>query len=232
MEAFSPLVLDSDGGDRYRDSSLQVAVFTFRAFNGAGEAREVSFALACPFPNLVANHESRVNHGHAYENWFKDSWEVARYALENRARLGEGTREWQMELLGSTLPRWLSVKLINDLFPVYSNSWYTRNYSYSVNEAPTDMRGCMGTIDQRSNANAIVEMSFLRLGRTELRLFAEQQITPSHPARFGSHWSAKTGDFDLVLDRLVAIRHEIGWDNLVEGGLGTKDWANLHWPDI
>jgi non-lysosomal glucosylceramidase len=196
------------------------------------ESRTVPFVLAWWFPNLVATRNPDVNYGHAYENAFAGSWEVAEYVLANREPIQEGFHDWHRLIMRSSVPDWLRVKLVNDLFPAVSNSWYTRDYRFTINEAPTDMAGCAGTIDQRAAAQAIYAMCFPDLNKAELTLWAEQQIGADHPDRHGKHWNLKTGRFDLALDRKGAIRHDVGWDDL-EGGSVERGsgWTNLHWPD-
>ena len=198
----------------------------------AGASAEVPFVLAWHFPNLVATTKPDVNYGHRYENWFGSARETAEYVLRERRRLYASTRSWQQALEKSNLPAWLVEKLANDLFPLYGNTWYTRDGRHTVNESPTDMSGCHGTIDQRAAASAAEDMCFPGLSKSELSLFAEQQIGPAHPERVGRHWDMKTGRFGRRLDRLGAVRHDTGWDD-IEGGLfGSPLWQTLHWPDL
>ncbi len=196
------------------------------------ESRTVPFVLAWWFPNLLATRNPEINYGHAYENFFGESWEVAEHVLAHRAEIQEGFHDWHRLIMRSNVPNWLRIKLVNDLFPVISNSWYTNDYRFTINEAPTDMGGCAGTIDQRAAAQAIYAMCFPDLNKAELELWAKQQITADHTNRHGKHWNLRTGEFDLDLDRRGAIRHDVGWDDL-EGGTIDRGpgWANLHWPD-
>ena len=86
-----------------------------------------------------------------------------------------------------------------------------------MNEAPTDMNGCLGTLDQRPP------------GCGDCRLFPGAQpvraqlvcggsgAEANDPRRFGMHWNTRTGRFEFALDRAGAILHDVGWDHL-EGG--------------
>lgn len=197
-----------------------------------GEERKVIFVLGWWFPNLIAATNPEKNYGHAYENFFNGSWDAAEYMLANRQAIVDGYHEWHHALMKSKMPDWLRIKLVNDLFPLITNSWYTKDYRFTINEAPTSMGGCAGTIDQRGASHPLYAMCFPELNKAELTLWAEQQITTDHPKRTGKHWNLKTGDFDLMLDRTGSIRHDVGWDD-IEGGTidRTRDWANLHWPD-
>jgi len=198
-----------------------------------GAEEKVTFALAWFFPHLVGSAPGNCDHGHAYANWFSDSWDVATYGLDNLESLYQGTVVWQEALERSNLPPWLVEKLCNDLFPLFSNTWYDARYRCSVNESPTSMRGCAGTIDQRAASNSVYTMCFPELSKAELTLFAEQQIKATDPFRYGLHWNCETGRCDLMLDREGAIRHDVGWDHLEGGRFGSgPNWLTLHWPDL
>jgi len=197
-----------------------------------GESTEIPFVLGWFFPNLLAGRKRSVNYGHAYENWFGCSWEAAEYVLAERVRLYAGTRAWQRALEDSNLPGWLVEKLQNDLFSLYACSWYTKDFRHTVNESPTDMGGCAGTIDQRAASSGVYDMCYPRLSRSELTLFGVQQVGARHPERRGLHWDARKGRFGRRLDRRGAIRHDVGWDDLEGGQFGSPVWQNLHWPDL
>lgn len=197
-----------------------------------GEVREIPMVLAWYFPGRVANQKPGVVNPNYYAKAFDSAGAVARYALENLERLSSGTSEWQRRLTDSGLPEWLSHKLINNLFPMSSCSLYFDDGRFGINEAPTDMNGCMGTIDQRAASATAYAMLFPELARSELKQFADQQIDGEHPERYGEHWNTNSGVFGLPMDRLGAIKHEIGWDELEEGKYGHKVWCNLHWPDL
>lgn len=198
----------------------------------SGQSRTVPLVLAWWFPHLVASDYPEIDYGHAYENWFHGSADVARYVLKNRRRLYARTLAWQKLLEDSNLPAWLVEKLCNDLFSLYANAWYTRDYRHTVNESPTDMHGCAGTIDQRSAASAVYDMCLPALSRAELMLFASQQIDEKSPLRYDVHWDHRTGTFSKRIDRLGAIRHDVGWDHIEGGHPGAKHWTTLCWPDL
>jgi uncharacterized protein (DUF608 family) len=220
---------------------------------GSGLA-SVVFAMAWNMPRLLAavvendhlvRHSSpppdpgwgfgddRPDYGHAYNRWFDHSWEVAGFGLEHWQEIRQRYAAWQDALAGSGVPEFFVEACCNDLFPLFSNSWYTLDGKYSVNEAPTDMKGCMGTIDQRAVANAVVACAYPDLDRSELEMFAADQIRAEGDSRrFGFHWNTRTGRFDNLLDRAGAILHDIGWDHLEGGRTGRQAWLSAHWPDL
>jgi uncharacterized protein (DUF608 family) len=215
-----------------------------------GETQTVVFALAWHMPHLLAA-ETRWDHlvrpssappppvdpnrrdyGHAYARWFADSWAVAEHGLRHWQTIRDRIASWQDALAGSSLPPLAAAGLSNDLCALITNSWYTRDGHYAINEAPTDMNGCFGTIDQRSVGNAAVACAFPMLNKAELDLFARDQIrAEGDPRRHGIHWNARGGHFDLPLDRAGAILHDIGWDHLEGGRTGDSVWASAHWPE-
>ncbi|NRA51735.1 MAG: hypothetical protein HRU12_21630, partial [Phaeodactylibacter sp.] len=132
----------------------------------------------------------------------------------------------------SNLPDWFSIKLINNISTLSANTVYLSDGRFSVNEAPTSMRGCMGTIDQRAASNSIYSFAFPNLALSELEMFNATQITADSEERYNKHMNLKTGSYDLVIDRLGAIKHDIGRDDF-EGGMGPSNhWKTTHWPDI
>ena len=85
------------------------------------------------------------------------------------------------------------------------------------------MKGCMGTIDQRAVVNAVAACAFPGLDRSELEMFAADQVgSGDDPRRFGFHWNTTTGRLDFNLDREGSILHDVGWDHL-EGGRMVND---------
>ncbi len=193
----------------------------------------VASSMAPPEPAWLPAGESRPDYGHAYGRWFEDSWSVAAHGLGHWQSIRQRLTSWQRALVESSLPAFFAERLCNDLFPLYTNTWYTQDGRYAVNEAPTDMKGCLGTIDQRAVANAAVACAFPELDRAELELFAADQIrAEDDDRRYGFHWNTTTGRFDLLLDREGAILHDIGWDHLEGGRIGRQGWLSAHWPDL
>lgn len=138
-----------------------------------GEQREILFILSWHLPHYLD--VSRKDIGVFYARNFADSRQSAFYLAENRESLERATREFEKLMRASSLPAWLQHKIINDRFPIYTNSWFTESGKFSINEAPTGMMGCLGTMDQRLACNSLYTNFFPQLDRIELNLFAEQQ---------------------------------------------------------
>jgi hypothetical protein len=75
----------------------------------------------------------------------------------------------------SSLPDWLRRRLSNCTYPLVTNSVHYRDGRFSVNEGPTEMAGCYGTIDQRLGAHAATQLLFPDLNAKELSEFAAIQ---------------------------------------------------------
>lgn len=192
----------------------------------------VTYSAPAPDPRWNVADEARKDYGHIYNVWHEDSWSVAGFGLRNWANIRDRIATWQRSLSDSNVPDFFVEAACNDLFPLISNSWYTADEKFSINEAPTDMKGCMGTIDQRAVANAVAAMAFPGLDRSELELFAADQIMEEDPRRYGIHWNFISGRQDLRLDRVGAILHDVGWDHLEGGRTGRDGWLSSHWPDL
>ncbi len=169
-----------------------------------GERRTVRFVLAWDMPHLISARGR--TYGHAHNNHFQGSWAVAEYAMKNHERLHAGTTLVQKHLAASNLPRWFVRRLLNDGFPIYANTWLTKDDKFSVNESPNNMNGCMGTMDQRFVSGTWSAMFFPVLDKNELDLFGISQ-------------SKKTG----------AIPHDLGHSHLDKhtAGTGGGDWPDL-----
>lgn len=198
----------------------------------AAETRWDTLVRASSAPPAPESRERR-DYGHVYQRWFSDSWQVAGHGIASWQRILQRIDSWHELLESSSLPELVVTGICNDLCALVSNTWYTRDGHYAVNEAPTDMNGCFGTLDQRSVGCGAVALSFPALNRSELTLFAADQVREQDdPRRFGTHWNSDGGHFDRPLDRAGAILHDVGYDHLEGGRTGSQLWPSLHWPEL
>ena len=198
----------------------------------AAETRWDTLVRASSAPPAPESLERR-DYGHAYQRWFSDSWQVAAHGLREWRDIQQRITSWHGRLEASNLPELVVTGICNDLCALVCNTWYTREGHYAVNEAPTDMNGCFGTLDQRSVGCGAVALSFPALNRAELALFASDQVREGDdPRRFGVHWNSDGGHFDRSLDRAGAILHDVGYDHLEGGRTGSQAWPSLHWPEL
>lgn len=197
------------------------------------EKTTIRFAVSWYFPNLHEQWKPEKNYGKMYENWFKDSWEVAGYLLREHDRLFTATKSWQDLLWQSNLPEWYKYKLCDDLFPMITNSWYTKAGEFTITEAATNMGGMLGTIDQRNASQAPYLLSFPKLCRSELDLFRKRQVKAGDSNEFGVHWNFENGKPELMINQVGAVPHDLGSESLWNYSVTPAVvWIAGHWPDL
>ena len=128
-----------------------------------GETREMPFVVAWFTPRQWTT--TAVEYGHLYEKTFDDSVEVGRFALQSRLALGALTDEWQGALQRSTLPGWLSRRLMDDSAALFTNTILTRDSGlagttpgpslFRILESPGDGKGALGAMDHLHLASAL-----------------------------------------------------------------------------
>ena len=197
-----------------------------------GATLRAHFVLSWCFPTRSDARGKGLRHRNAYARHYPTSLVAAQTLVREGEALRARTDAWRQRLHGSNLPGWLATKLINDAFPLLSNSMHADDGRFASSEAPLVMNGCMGTMDQRAASHPLYAMGFPALSRGELSLFAAQQIGEDHPQRHATHWDTATLAFDRPLDRAGAILHDVGWDDLDGGTIGGKGWLSAHWPDL
>ena len=126
------------------------------------------------------------------------------------------------------LPDWLKSRLTNCCYPLVTNSVFLRDGRFSVNEGPTEMAGCYGTLDQRLGAHPATQLLFPELNERELRQFAAYQ-SPNGGVNHdfgGGHLDSGPRDQpwpDLTCSFILQLaRH--AWST------GDARFDNDHWP--
>jgi len=156
------------------------AVLATAAVPGEGTA-QVHFILAWHTPHLVT--AGGADLGHAYANDFPDAWSVASYAAQYRDTLLSGTAEWQDLVHKSSLPSWLRHKLLNDAFPLVSNTLYTKDGRFATLESPAETDAGLGALDHWLLSRTLLGSLYPKLDRQELELFAQSQPQTGEPRR-------------------------------------------------
>lgn len=101
--------------------------------------------------------------------------EILFYALNNKDRFFKELLSHQNLILNSNLPYPLKLMIINDAFPIYTNTILSTNDEFSVLESLIDMWGSLGTMDQRLASHAYILQMFPDLDKMEMMLFAKCQ---------------------------------------------------------
>lgn len=194
-----------------------------------GESQKVRFVLCWYMPTLVdANGE---NWSVYYTTKFASAQDILRYALENRDRLYTETHEMQDIMRESSLPLWVQNRLLDDRFVVSTCSWFDKYGNFSINEAPTGMGGCLGTLDQRTASQCYYTAFFPELDAHELDLFRlthnddgmcahEIGFASINPkGRVISQWP------DLAAAYIIQVYHTYQ-------RTGDRSIVDLHWEQI
>ncbi len=158
------------------------------------ESKKFSFVLAWYMPHLLDKH--MMDMGVYYDNHFSSSKEVASYLLKEKNRIYQETTAVQKAIMNSSFEPWLKKKILNDMFPIYTCSWFNKEEMFSINEAPAGMMGCLGTMDQRLACNAIYTNFYPKLDAIELELFRlcqGENGSISHDLGFGAFDISKRG---------------------------------------
>jgi non-lysosomal glucosylceramidase len=168
------------GGSGAAESASAVAL---RTLVPAGTVRVVRFLLAWWAEDdliVTPGQDNRTycgtsDYGKPYHNAFTSLEGVAGYAGSPAVRedLYARTLAWQQPLLTSSLPAWLSFKIINSAYTLLTNSILTRGGRFSMMEG--GMGGLAGTMDQRAVAHVVYQKLFPSLDKESLAHFAATQ---------------------------------------------------------
>ncbi len=155
------------------ESEFKAGAIVLRKGLKAGEKKEFDLILTWYMPVLLD--ETGKNPSVEYTNRFQNAWEVLEYVIKEKERLYVQTKEVEEILKKSTLPPWFVRRLLDDRFVTVTCSWYDKDGNFSINEAPTGMGGCLGTLDQRTASQAFYTTFYPELDKRELELFRLSQ---------------------------------------------------------
>lgn len=194
----------------------------------ANEQVVVDFVLTWHMPRFHDRHNRDISV--AYANDFRDAGEVLTYAWRNRDELLAQTAAVRDLLASSSLPHWFCGKLLDSRFVANSNTIFTRDGKFSVNEAPTGMCGCLGTLDQRTASGLFWNKFFPALDAKELELFTLCQGADGSPAH------------DLGFSEFDLTRRGYAWPDLAAAyviqvhrhfqNTGDAGFLAFHWPFV
>lgn len=193
-----------------------------------GEETKIRFILAWHMPHMPT---SNGDAGVAYLNRFADVRQVMDYAIENADRLMEESLKTAKFMRESDLPEWFIRRLLNDRFVADTATWYEKNGNFSVNEAPTGMSGCLGTLDQRAASQGFWCTFFPELDENELELFRLCQGVDGQCSHDIGHSEVeiRTTLHAQWPDLAAAYVHQVyrHWQRT-----GDHAFAELHYPHV
>jgi len=116
-----------------------------------------------------------IDRGHFWLNHFDRPADIAAEVLSNADEILANARALAALFDRTDLPDWLTTRMANCNYPLVTNSVLYRDGRFSINEGPTEMGGCYGTIDQRLGAHPAAQLLLPELNARELAEFAEYQ---------------------------------------------------------
>ncbi|HOO55834.1 MAG TPA: GH116 family glycosyl-hydrolase [bacterium] len=137
-----------------------------------GEKKEIAFSLGWRFPDYYAGMPIE---GKNMGNYYSRNWETAQTAalatLKHRDELLNEIDNWHKKILESSIPEWLKLMLINNLYVYSTNTLFDKDGRYSIMETPHGPM--MGTLDQRFYSSITTLLFFPKLEDVEMNLFAD-----------------------------------------------------------
>ncbi|MBI4844915.1 MAG: hypothetical protein HY810_00290 [Candidatus Omnitrophica bacterium] len=121
-------------------------------------------------PFIYSWHFPRHFQGHYYEKSFRKSREVAAYVNKNKDELSKKTASLPVILDEMGLAPWFKDALMNNLYILFSSSWFTRKGDFTMYEAPL-ICPLMGTLDVYFYASTAISLLFPSLDKKALLLF-------------------------------------------------------------
>ncbi|OPZ26890.1 MAG: hypothetical protein BWZ02_01846 [Lentisphaerae bacterium ADurb.BinA184] len=192
----------------------------------AGGSVSIPMAVVWEMPHWIDS--LGTDRGMYWQNHFADGAAIVDELIGGADAILDAAAGLRNLLDATTLPEWMARRLLNCCYPLVSNSVLYRDGRFSVNEGPTEMAGCYGTLDQRLGAHPATQLLFPQLNQKELEMFAACQDSNGgvnhdfgggHLERSASEipWPDLTCSFILQL-----ARH--GWST------GDADFLRRHWP--
>jgi non-lysosomal glucosylceramidase len=148
-----------------------------------------------------------------YHNSFDKLEDLVSYAVAARETLLAETQAWHAPFLltNSALPPWLSFKVINSAYTLFTNAILNKEGRFSMMEG--GMGGLAGTQDQRMVAHIVYSKLFPTLDAQELQQFAATQDPSGYILHFDADFYAGIAGTDGVspLEQGEYTDNTIGW---------------------
>ncbi|MEM2487475.1 MAG: GH116 family glycosyl hydrolase [Thermoproteota archaeon] len=178
-----------------------------RKFAFAKEA-ETILILSWFFPGSFDNFNERI--GHAYENWFRDSLEVAEYVSKEYDYLYGYTKLFHDLLYSTSIEDWLIELVASQITTLVKSTYYTKDMVFGIWEG----YGCCGlnTLDVGFYGSSMILQLFPELEKNWLIHHADWQLKPglfpyyelyalAYPENMGLFKEAVKKDFSIVTIR-------------------------------
>jgi len=183
-----------------------------------------------------------VDRGAYWQNRFPDGRAILAHLFERFDDVLAAAAALRGLLDRTDLPEWMRRRLLNCCYPLVTNSVLYRDGRFSINEGPTEMAGCYGTLDQRLAAHPATLLLMPELNARELAQFAAVQAPGGGMNHDFGHGQLESGPQDRSWPDLTcsyilqAARHawltgdeafaEASWPKSRKAMLRHKAWAD------
>jgi len=139
----------------------------------AGGEQTLDMAVVWEMPHWIG--ADGVDRGLYWQNHHADGMSVVAALLDECDEILAEAGALAGLLARTDLPEWMRRRLLNCCYPLITNSVLLADGRFSINEGPTEMAGCYGTIDQRLAAHPATLLLQPELNARELGEFAAVQ---------------------------------------------------------
>ncbi|MFX0059353.1 MAG: GH116 family glycosyl hydrolase [Candidatus Hodarchaeota archaeon] len=172
----------------------------------AFEEKAITFILTWYFPNHIPFGSSE-SMGHMYENWFKDSVEVASYIVNNIDTLHRRSLQFKEALYNSSFEYWLADSINSQLTTFITSSFFDKKGRFGIWEG----LGCCGlqTLDVTYYGSFPVVLFFPELEKSQLSLTAKFQLseTSEHFFKYFMAFKENAEKFNESVKKDESILH-------------------------
>jgi uncharacterized protein (DUF608 family) len=194
------LAVKRDSGRAIPTPDRNRGSIAYEATIAPGGVASVHMAVVWEMPHWIDT--LGVDRGLYWQNFFRNGTEIVNHLLVNAEAILSGAGRLGKLVRSTRLPAWLKRRLVNCCYPLVTNSVFYRDGRFSINEGPSEMGGCFGTLDQRLGAHPATQLLFPQLNRRELEEFGEYQAADG------------------------GVNHDLGGGSLERGP------APVGWPDL
>ncbi len=189
-----------------------------------------------------------VRAGHVYENFFKDSSEIAIYLKSQSKRLYRESMELPALLDESNLPVWLKRTIRNSIDSVLCNTVVPedgRLYTIEGMDWQWPYGGLTGTNDQRLASHPYTSVFFTELDKSELDTFRRLTDERGSVPHGNGNCDLALGDASIPYgwpEEIIFVLAAKEWTDLAASEIiqagkmfrmtGDKEWLETFWPDL
>jgi uncharacterized protein (DUF608 family) len=223
----------NEKGEKTADTKCYNALAVFNKLE-AGASFTTEFIMAWHFPYNYDEKKKGIT-GHYYDNFFKNSTEVLKYAVENKAMLYLKTKAFYDNFYASTAPEFVLNQVNSQLTTFVTSGLLSKNKDFGVIEGitPHQSWGPVGTTDVNMYGGVMVTSLFPELQMSTMRIHKKLQheggeIRHSFQKGMSEFIPAVAGvseRLDLHSQYVVMVMRDFFWTN-------DKEYLKEFWPSI